>query len=272
MRVRLVAATICAIMALGTVHGSSPYHNDLGSGTDAPSLESGALLVPSDGSFSGHLLARGDTDWFARPDINGLSCVSLSVTSDAGAAAGLVSMGADGQRRVTTATVRAGETATISAVSRDAASWRAVLENTSESSAHRAYTMGWRTLLPSSVQGDAGTTADAPASGGWSVRPGCIGGTLGGVDVRDEYVFAASPGQRIQIGLAQAIGEGATLTLASPSGDVLTTLTADGVATLVLPESGLYTLTASSLSSPVTYLLALTFGPDPPGSGCKPTC
>lgn len=273
MQVRFAAAVVAiAFVAVGTVDAASPWENDAGSGLDAANAESSALALGADGRYAGNLLARGDTDWYVRGGFSGLTCSQITVSSASGASAGLVGIRGDGSRKVMTSAIAPGASVTLSAFGRDVREWRGVVENAQSADVQRPYEIAWRTFTLADVSGDAGTGADAPESG-LTVPAGCIGGTVGGTDVRDAYTFAGGAGQRIAFSVAQTGGETVSLSLVSPSGQTLATVAPGELVDLALPEQGTYTMTASSFSTAsVLYFISLVDGPEPPGSGCKPTC
>lgn len=268
-----VAAILLAVMTT-TAAADGGGQNDGGSGTDAGNTRSSATTVPLGTWFVGNKLRFDDVDWYAASVSGpGASCVSARVQASAPIYAAL---GAESTALALSAPFYADSKRDASGGIAGITPLTATLRfaQVDPSVGQAKYNFSITRLDATAATSDAGTGADAPEriTSATPISPGCVGGTLGGLDLSDKYAIAAEAGQALTYTIGTTSSD-VTLTLLDTLGNVLgPTIGAGESATIILDTSGTYYLSADQSTSLGTssYAVGLLAGPEP--SSCRPYC
>lgn len=275
----VLTLAVVVLFALPLTLAEAPQ-NDAGLGIDAGNTRSTATLLPAEGSYSGELRSQDD-DWYTRVYAPAARCAILTVAADSDSAATLA-VRSNGVDHWVKAPLPQGTTSRfVLAGSAVTQAWAGLERNPNpagnDPARPRFYSFGLETTT-SNGPGDAGTGQDAGGllSQALPITRSCVSGqvdrnAVGLGDVTDLYTFRGTQGQQLIATLGAAAP--VTLSIATPTGVELGTLSPDGLLDVRLPETGEYRLTMTAASGgPVPYVIGL-LGPDePPGSGCRPTC
>lgn len=281
MRARFPSVLVVLVLFAGT--GQAGGWNDADGVGDAGSTPSTAAPFTLPGTFYGRHDSGSDADWYAASAGTGPICVSMDAVSTTWAEATLRLTGLDASSVAAPIVPDTWTPTRISLASGGAEAAQIGLVPIRDPETGKAPEGGYyrvqTTLLSAGAVGgnDAGGDGDAANAlgGARAVGGGCIGGRLEALafDTRDVYSFNASAGQQVVYSLGSAAGVGVTLSLLDSTGaPVGPEILSEGVASVVLPSTGSYFLSTSTMSaSGVDYVLGL-IGPDPPSHPCRPHC
>lgn len=281
---RTTAIAIAATLFAATAWAASA--NDAGSGADAPDTRAEALAVPL-GSHEGNLSPR-DVDWYSvAASASSPVCVSATHHAHSNQTVTFSTTSASGEPKDTRTVVREDETRAMGFATTSLERVHYGIEpsdndpNQGDPARPGGYGFSLATQGPSSLSsGDALTGGDAGATtdGALPLDAGCTGGTLRALtglgDDRDVYAFTADAGDLVWYSLGAATGAAIELELLDAAGDpVGLAIGAGDAAGYYVPDGGSFYLATSTTSlDDLSYLIGITIGPDPPGSGCRPYC
>lgn len=271
---RKVTLALVALAVLSQAWPASAVRwDDAGSGGDAPDAEKLALLLPALGTFSG-FLSVSDADWYAHQRLSSPGCADLSLYGAPVGRATLVTQGG-GLRRSINDTFNASSVRLAVAIPALDDVRIGIATTVPDGWNQGNYTFTLKTATPGQGNGDAGSGGDAggTVASGLAVTPGCVAGRVSSSDLTDVYLLHVAEPTTLVLSFVPAGGASGVLELLSPSGSQLSLLTSASIAELTLPEPGTYSVSVSTPQLQVVeYVLGLTLGPEPPGSGCKPNC
>lgn len=270
----VLATILVACMASTAMADPGNSDNDAGSGADAGNVRESALLVSYATTYNGRVRGNDIDHYSASLAASGPACIRTTGTSESDAYFGVGLEDVDGSTSapilIGQGTQAAGGLAGLTPLT---STLRVARASGGEGPGHYSFRFD-RVGIPAS--GDGGTGYDVGnADGALPVQPGCIGGHLsaiGSLDMRDVYAITVPPGQIVTYSLTANTG-GHTLSLLNAAGDAVgPALEAGGLATVAVPTSGTYYLTAQRTTAigDVGYIAGVVVGPDP--SACRPYC
>lgn len=253
------------VVVLFVSHGTAAegaLANDAGSGHDAGDSAASAVQLTSFGGPYAGTLSHQDVDVYALPAVSSPACVRATVSGEKQGVAALSLGDASAELAFAASTVQ------VSVASSSGSAPLLGVRSTMSTTGPASYQFSASRFYPS-TNGDAATGTDAgTGSAALPVAAGCIGGTVGGVDRTDEFVFTLPAGDAVTISVASS-SPSLAFDLLSPVGQRIATVAAGQLLDLGSIESGQYVLTASSSSlSADAYVVGLIMGPP----GCKPNC
>jgi hypothetical protein len=259
-----ILLVIIVVSLSSGAHAGNRFWDDAGSGRDAGSTSSTAVALASwGGPWSGYAWS-GDVDVYGLPAVGTPGCVESSISGGSQGSAllqfGSAAAGVAFDRSTTTWAVASMEAARP---------WLTVIGEQTEPGAVGDHTFTTASFPLQATTGDAGAGVDAGAGAtALSVDAGCVAGSVGGLDVVDEFDVAIEDGGRLVLSVV-ATSSSLAFDVIAPTGAKIASLSAGESVDLTGLPAGSYTLSAPAVGlTSVDYVLGIAAGPP----GCKPNC
>ena len=263
--------------------------DDAGKGVDAGNTKETAMALDSYGSYHGYL-ERRDMDWYRLSAATASPrCIEVRASGENNDTIGMSIQSTDRLRTMGGMFPAGGSKTLALAVPNVKDVWFNITASPNSANSgdparpgHYDFTIA-RMGVPTTSMGDALTGGDVGGSIEKSAPvPGpCFGGSIAPLssmgDMRDTFSFQAKADQAVTYGFAVAGDPGLlVLQVLDPAGNAIgPALTSGQYASIMLPTSGTYYLSASSTSlstEDVGYLISVIIGPPDPGHPCRPYC
>lgn len=270
-RISLVAILLAVLTT--TAAADSGGQNDANTGGDAGDTRATAVAVALGAPYVNNKLRAEDVDWYST-DVSpsGIACVRARVSASAPTyfALGIES---PGLTRTAPFYAEQGRDAVggLAGMTPLTATLRAAQKQV-EGTAKYNFTLE-RVAVPQ-VGGDGGSFSDAGESPSTAVpiTPGCIGGNLQGLDIKDTYALNVPEGQVVTYTLASA-SSSIQLALVDAVGNALGPSIGPGeIGSVTLPTAQTVFLSSAQTSSvsDTNYAIGTIVGPEP--TSCRPYC
>lgn len=270
---RLTLLALFLALISTTAAADAGGQNDAGTGADAGNTRAMATPVSIGASYLNNKLRVDDVDWYAADvPAPGLACIRARGTAG-GPTYFALGVESPGVTRSAPFYVDAGRESTggVAGLTPMTATLR-VAQARADGATKYNFSLE-RVSIPQ-PGGDAGSYSDAgeTPSTAIPVSPGCLGGNLEGLDIKDTYALAVGEGEAVTYTLASASNT-LRLTLVDAVGNALGPSIAPGEIASVsfaAPSTVYLTSAQTSSVSSTNYAVGSIVGPDP--AGCRPMC